>query len=132
MPGFQLVAHPQFSPTSCVTCGANRDDIGFIDLLADTATMGFDNDGVPIDDPHGVKPTIGHLYLCATCLFQAATAAGCAEPAAKALTAAQIETLEAENAWLAAEVEREQQNKLVSLDDVRKLIAAGTNTAKAS
>lgn len=123
MPMFQLVPHPQFTPTACVTCGSNRDPDGFIDLLVDTATMGFDErDGAPIHDPAGVKPTIGHLYLCCTCLFQAANAGGCLTPQKRVEAQEAIATADATIARLQAELEVERSNKVVNLDQLSELI----------
>lgn len=133
MPAFQVVVHPTFSPTSCVTCGSNRDSNGFIDLLVESATMGFDEpDGVPIHDPEAVKPTIGHLYLCLTCLFQAATAAGCAEPAIKQRLVLETVELQETVAQLEGLLDEERSNKVVSLDDARALLAETRPKVKAA
>lgn len=119
MPAFEIVPHPVFSPTSCVTCGSSRDDVGFVDLLVRSATGGFDEDtGRPIHDPAGAKPTIGHLYLCVTCLMQAAHTAGCLTPEKRAETDETIDAALARIAELEQQLAKEQATKLVNIDEL--------------
>ena len=62
MPDFQRVNAPVFTPTQCVTCMTGSDRDGFVDLLVDM-----------------VHP-IGHLYMCAHCLYQAGRQVGMLDP----------------------------------------------------
>lgn len=130
MPAFLVVPHAQFSPTACVTCGTSSDPHGFVDLLVDTAVQGFDEDGgFPIHDPKLARPTIGHLYLCCTCLYQAANAAGCADPADKAMLEERLVVAADAITDLEAELDAERADKVVSLDDVRTLLDGKTGKA---
>lgn len=121
MPDFQVIPHPVFSPTRCATCGTSACADGFVDLLVDTVVRGFDEHGDPVHDPDGAEGTIGHLYMCVQCVWQAAIRAGCADPA----QVREFETLLAEAgetiASLGKDLEAEQGNKVVSLADARKL-----------
>lgn len=133
MPAFQLVPHPQFSPTACVTCGTSTDPDGFIDLLVDTAVNGFDEpNGAPIHSTDGVTPTIGHLYLCCTCLYQAATAAGCLDPTGRHTLETKLEEAEDHIVDLTQELEVEQANKLVPLTDLQQLLGQHAPAKKAA
>lgn len=123
MPSFQIVRSPIFSPTSCVTCGSSSDPKGFVDLLVRSATSGFDETtAAPIHDPAGVKPTIGHLYLCVTCLHQAAHAAGCLTPQKRAEHDGALTAARAAVDRLEAELEVEKRNKVVDLTQLSELI----------
>lgn len=82
MPMFQLVAAPTFSPTRCCACGSSACRDGFVDLLVEDASLGFDEKTAqPIHDPEIRIPTIGHLWLCAFCVQQAATVIDYVPPA---------------------------------------------------
>lgn len=123
MPSFQIVPHPVFSPTSCVTCGSSSDPDGFVDLLVRSATNGFSEDtAAPIHDTAGTKPTIGHLYLCVTCLHQAANAAGCMTPQKRAEHDDRLAEADATIVRLQAELEVEKRNKLVDLSQLEGLL----------
>lgn len=104
MPDFSLVQSPIFSPTSCATCMTHKDVKGFVDLLVDT-------------------PAGGRLYMCATCVERAGREVKMlskdqAADLTKRLTDAseQIRSLEQQLAV-------EKDNKVLSLEDVKKLLA---------
>jgi hypothetical protein len=121
VPDFHLVPAPVFSPTRCVTCGTTRCDEGFIDLIVETASLGFNEHADAVHDPAGLIPTLGHLYQCVLCVRQAANAAGCLDPGRwadlRADHDAALDRLEA----LEGELEAEKQNKVVSLADVLEM-----------
>lgn len=125
MPAFEVVAHPVFSPTRCATCGTSSCPDGFVDLLVDSAPVrGFTEDGGdPIHDPDGVEPTLGHLYMCVQCVAQAAVKIGGCDRADRVRLEDKVVGYEAHIAELEQQLEAERLDKVVSLDDVRTLLA---------
>ena len=108
MSEFNVRADAPFYPNTCV-CGSN------------TATPIVDT-GYEI--LHGYR-----VYLCAKCVRNAAQVTGHASPEDVAAGVAKIQADAARIAELEAELEAERGNKLVSLADVRELVAATTPVA---
>lgn len=131
MPAFEVVPHPVFSPTRCATCGTSSCPDGFIDLLVDTAVRGFNDDGDAIHDPDGVEPTIGHLYMCVSCVSQAAVKIGGCDRAERVKLEDRVVGLGAQVAELEQQVADEQANKVISLADARELFAKPTTKGAA-
>lgn len=103
MPDFQRVDAPHFSPTQCLACTTHKHPDGFVDLLAENA--------------------LGHrMYLCAGCLYQAAQKLGCLSPTQGDDLARRLGDANGRIHGLETALEAERGNKVVSLDDVRKLL----------
>ncbi len=125
MSRFNLVPHPTFSPTRCVTCQGNKDAGGFIDLMADSeAVNGYTEAGDPIAGKPGVEPTFGHLWLCASCGRQVAALLGWTSPVEAAVLNGRIEMLEASYCELADELEAEKspESKVVKVADLQRYL----------
>ena len=103
MPDFQRVQSPVFTPTACLACGTHHDRNGFVDLLVD-------------------QPVSGRAYLCGTCTFQAGRKVGCLDPEQSANLTARLAAATAEISALNNQLETERAAKVVSLDDVKKLL----------
>lgn len=103
MPDFQRVKSPFFTPTRCATCLSHKDKDGFVDLLVDT-------------------PINGRLYMCATCLYQAGRKMGMLDPESAERLGMVVQEVSAHAEYLTLELEREKENKVVSLKDARKLL----------
>lgn len=130
MPDFQLVSAPVFSPTRCCACGSSACKSGFVDLLVEDASLGYDEKTAqPIDDPNVRIPTIGHLYLCGMCIAQAAKVADFV-PAAMVKDA--FDALDAKIDRLESELAAERDSKVVALADVRKLLVVETPAGSAA
>lgn len=128
MSRFNLVPAPAYSPTRCTTCGANRCEGGFVDLIIDDIPLGgWAEDGSPrIVPEQGIG--FGHLYLCRDCLAQAATLIAWVpgseleeEREQHRATAARVEELEAQ-----LEESLATRQVVVALEDVKQLVARGS------
>lgn len=122
MPEFPWTQHALKSPTRCLTCQTTAADSGFFDTLVEI-------------------PGYGAVYLCVSCVEQAAVKAGCLTPAVRIQWEQAAEDREAEIQRLAAVVEYEQGHKTISAADLAGFlrghgpvaspveIAAGVNDA---
>lgn len=106
LPDFIPVPAPVYTPTQCATCSSQHDGEGFLDLLVDL-------------------PVSGHLYMCASCVRQAATAMGWTEPRLVAEQAGRLDDERAEVERLKAALEFEREHKTISAND----LAAWVNRA---
>ncbi len=124
MSRFNLMPHPTFSPTRCVTCQANKDDGGFVDLMVDSeAVNGYTEDGVAVPERPG-EPKFGHLWLCASCASQVAALIGWTSPADVDRLRMEIETHVACIDALDAALERERspEHKVVKVADLQRYL----------
>lgn len=103
MPDFAWVQSAIFSPTCCATCMTHRDPGGFVDLLVDT-------------------PAAGRLYMCATCVERAGREVHMLSRGQADDLTGRLARQQQQIAALQDELEREKENKLVSLADVRTLV----------
>lgn len=105
MPDFQRVSAPVFTPTSCVTCLSHRDSHGFIDT--------------------GVEKIEGHIYICATCLYQMGRRMGMLNPEQSTQLTHRLAEATAQLVEMQKALEHEKQNKTISFADAKKLLKAG-------
>jgi hypothetical protein len=114
------VPHPSFSPTHCATCGANKCDDGFVDMLVTVPVHGWNDDGTPRVVEGSEFPVWGRLYQCAWCVRQAAKLVGCAVPETVQELLGKIGEAQAEAARLADELEAVRATTLTP-DDLATL-----------
>lgn len=122
MPPFNLVPAPVFSPTRCTTCGANRCEGGFVDLIIDDVPIGgFDEAGSPrVSGALGVG--FGHLYLCADCSATVASLIGWTSPGQRLELEGELAGYRVKTRDLEEELEAEREQKVVSIGDVLALV----------
>lgn len=107
LPDFIPVSAPVYTPTQCATCSSQHDGEGFLDLLVDL-------------------PVSGHLYMCASCVRQAATAMGWTEPRLVAEQAGRLDDERAEVERLKAALEFEREHKTISANDLAAFVSGAS------
>lgn len=128
---FRLKA-PQFSPTRCCACGSSACVDGFVDLLVEDASLGYDEKTAqPIDDPQVKIPTIGHLYLCGFCMKAGAHVYDYVSPEKHREILDRLEAAEAELVALREQLAaaEAQPTQVVALADVLALTKPKQKTA---
>lgn len=129
MPDFEHVPAPTFSPTCCVACSTHRHDRGFVDLAVEGPVFGHDQAGNPVVPPGRDFAPSGRLYLCASCVDQAARKVGCLDPE-QAQAFAEASARDANRiVELEARLAAEEANKVVSLADARTMLGLTVSSA---
>ena len=110
---FQWVQSPQLAPGRCQSCSTHSHPDGFVDLIAEG----------PLQEVPGFGlAAAARVYLCAGCLRQAARHVGCLEPKQADDLGRRLGEANSRINQLEADLAAEQENKLVSLADVRELV----------